>query len=343
MVSNAQPPANAAHEAPKQAPAPHPVENLQAMMNLVLITSGRYMKTVKQNPSESAKMQFQLKRAVAAGSERFHDSLDELENEIRMAQAVMRRDLAQMRAERKQKEQAAKEKEAEKVRQSSTLPKKEDVDAPPPPPAKSPTPPPIKPEPAASTAPVKVEPVAEKSPSPKPASPPADVAMENADALNAAPESEFDFDAMFGDSVMDTSGDGGHDSGELNLVDGDDLGFTLDDQPDQPDLLRGLEDFAKGDDTENTPGQNNTSTLDIDFNMTDMPDLNNNPPPEQPPASKPEEPPAPPPAAATTTTTTDDLDLATMTTDNIDDLFDLDYENPEATQFDDAFFGFDEN
>ena len=72
------------------------------------------MKTAKHNPQESTKMQFQLKRAVAAGSERFHDSLDELENEIRMAQAVLRRDLAQLRAERKQKEAQAKEKEAEK-------------------------------------------------------------------------------------------------------------------------------------------------------------------------------------------------------------------------------------
>ena len=170
--------------------------------------------------------------------------------------------------------------------------------------------------------------------------------MENADALNRAPDSEFDFDAMFGDSVMDTSGDGGHDSAELDLVDGDDLGFTLDDQPEQPDLLRGLEDFAKGD-AEDTPGQNNASTLDLDFNMTDMPDLNNNPPPEQPAVTKVETPAAQPPAvtaaAAAPATTTDDLNLETMNTDNIDDLFDLDYENPEATQFDDAFFGFDDN
>ena len=312
-----------------------------------LITSGRYMKTAKHNPQESTKMQFQLKRAVAAGSERFHDSLDELENEIRMAQAVLRRDLAQLRAERKQKEAQAKEKEAEKARQTAVVPIKEN--AAPPPAAKSPTPPPVKVEPppptsaitSASTAPANVEPEAPQPSDAKPPTPTADVVMENADALNTTQESEFDFDAMFGDGAMDTSGDGVNDTGDLDLDGGADLDFTLDDAPDQPDLLRGLEDFAKGGADESSAQPNASNTLDLDFAMADMSDLNTNPPVEQPVATKAEDAPTQQPAA---TAPAEELNLDTMATDNLDDLFDLDhYENPEATQFDDAFFGFGDN
>ncbi|KAJ4351659.1 uncharacterized protein N0V89_007002 [Didymosphaeria variabile] len=331
---------NAPQEPQKQAGPPHALENMQAMMNL-LITSGRYMKTVKQAPAESAKMQFQLKRAVSAGSERFHDSLDELENEIRHAQAVLRRDLAHMRAQRKEKEAAAKQKEAEKARLATEsknipAPPKEEVAAPPAP-AKPASPVPVKAEP---TEPVKVEPAVEKEPTPKEPTPPADVSMENTDDLGGMQESEFDFDAMFGESTMDTSGDAGNDQGDLNPDADADLDFTLGTQP-SDGLLRGLEDFAK-DGADDTAGQNNASTLDLDFNMTDMPDLNVSAPPQQSatattPTPKQED------TAGQQATTTDELNLETMTSDNLDDLFDLDYQNPEATQFDDAFFGFDEN
>lgn len=306
-------------------------------------------------------MQFQLKRAVTAGSERFHDSLDELETEIRTAQAVLRRDLAQLRAERKQKEQAVKEKEVEKARLAAEPkhlppPVKEEVASPP---APAPAPAPARPATATATAtaiatptphtvksepvPVKVEPAPEKAPTPKVPTPPADTSLAHADNMDMAQDSEFDFDAMFGDSAMDTSADQTNDHAQLNLDAGADLNFTIDDQPDQPDqpdLLRGLEDFAKSGTDSDNPAPNNTSAnLDLDFNMTDMPDLNANPPPEQPTTTKPVE--------ETTNqqpTTTDELNLDTMTTDNLDDLFDLDdYENPEATQFDDAFFGFGES
>ncbi|KAL1593360.1 hypothetical protein SLS60_010968 [Paraconiothyrium brasiliense] len=306
-----------------------------------LITSGRYMKTAKQAPAESAKMQFQLKRAVSAGSERFHDSLDELENEIRHAQAVLRRDLAHMRAQRKEKEAAAKQKEAEKARlatESKNIPAplKEEPAAPPAP-AKPASPAPVKAEP---TEPIKVESAVEKDPTPKEPTPPADVSMENADDLGGMQESEFDFDAMFGESTMDTSGDADNDHTDLNPDAGADLDFTLDEQP-SDGLLRGLEDFAK-DGADDTASQNNASTLDLEFNMTDMPDLNVSAPPQQP-ATTATETTKQEDTAGQQATATDELDLETMTTDNLDDLFDLDYQNPEATQFDDAFFGFDEN
>ncbi|KAJ4305606.1 hypothetical protein N0V90_001137 [Kalmusia sp. IMI 367209] len=298
---------------------------MQAMMNLVLISSGRYMKTARQ-PAEAARMQFTLKRAVSAANERFQDSLDELENEIRLAQAVLRRDLALLRADRKQKEAAVKEKAAEKARLAAessakkNVPlKKEESPAPP----KPASPPPAKTEPAepvaADTA-LHIKETAAQKASP----PPADVPMENADNPHTAQESEFDFDAIFGDGAMDTSGDGANDDLNLDTV-GADLNFTLDDQP---SLLRGLEDFAK-DSTDDNSGQNNESAnLDLDFAMPDMPSMDV-------PATKPQE-----DTAVQQTTSTDDLNLDTMPTDDLDDLFGLDYENPEATQFDDAFFGF---
>ncbi|KAK7192559.1 hypothetical protein DPSP01_006500 [Paraphaeosphaeria sporulosa] len=339
MATNAPAQGHAPPEPQKQAGPPHPLENMQAMMNLVLITSGRYMKTAKHAPAESPKMQFQLKRAVFAGSERFHDSLDELENEIRHAQAVLRRDLAQMRAQRKEKEAAAKQKEAEQARLAT-----ESKSIPPPPseevaPPASPTP--VKAEPAE---PIKVEPEPDKEPTPKAPTPPADpdVSMENTDSLGGMQESEFDFDAVFGDSAMDTSGDAGNEHGDLNLDAGADLDFTLDEQP-SDGLLRGLEDFAKGG-TDDIVAQNNASALDLDdFNMTDMPDLNESAPPQEPITASATTETTKQDTAGQETTTNSELNLDTMTVDNLDDLFNLDdYENPEATQFDDAFIGFDD-
>lgn len=305
------------------------------------------MKTLKQAPGDSVKGKFNLKHAVAAGSERFHDSLDELDNEVRLAQAVLRRDLALIRAQRKEQEAAARQKEVEKAR----IPQQPIDD-----PASTPSPTPVKTEP---TIPVKPEPSPEKEPTPKPPPPPpadadADVAMDNTDSLGGMQESEFDFDAVFGDSAMDTSADPGTEHADLNLDAGGDLDFTLDQQP-SDELLRGLEDFAKNG-TDDMTGQENTAALNLDdFNMPDMPDMSNlneiaqlsQQQQHQPvtatattAATKQEDP--APQQAATATTTNDELDLDAMTVDNLDDLFNLDdYENPEATQFDDAFIGFD--
>ena len=74
-----------------------------------------FIKSHQAGP-DNGRMQYTLKRNVTAASERFHDSLDELETEIHQAQTVLRRDLALLRADRKKREAAAKEKEAEKVR-----------------------------------------------------------------------------------------------------------------------------------------------------------------------------------------------------------------------------------
>jgi hypothetical protein len=346
----------AGHDEPRSTSSPEPRSSPRelALTRPQLISSGKYIQTAKQAPESSRPV---LKRNVSVGCERYHDLLDELETEIRLAQTVLRRDLAQMRAQRKEKEAAAKQKEAEKARlatesKSIPPPPKEEV-APSPVPAKpaspapavapapAPAPTPVKAEPVA---PIKVEPLPEKAPTPEPkvpTPPPADVPMDNTDSLGGMQESEFDFDAMFGDSAMDTSGDAANEQDDLNLDAEGDLDFTLDEQP-SDGLLRGLEDFAK-DGPDDTAGQNNASALDLDYNMADMADMNVDPPQQQQPATTMTETPKQEETLGQQATTTDEVNLETLTTDNLDDLFDLDYENPEATQFDDAFFGFDEN
>lgn len=303
-----------------------------------LISSGQYINHVGQNAGH---IQLAFKRSVTVASERFHDSLDELETEIIQAQTVLRRDLALMKADRKKREAAAKEKEAEKARlaaeSSAQKPapalKKED----------SPKPP--------SPAPVKIEPpVKNSTPPEQPPEPPVSVQKEStpplpapeasaviSDALPDAPtedaatnlapqDTEFDFDALFGDT-MDTTGGEGDDQGDLNLDgDGHDLSFSLDDSG--PSLLPGLEDYAKsGDDG---PTQDTNANVDLDLPMPDVPSV------PDAPASKPTE------EAAAQQTTNDDLNLDAMTANSLDDLFDMDYTNPEDSQFDDAFFGFGE-
>lgn len=321
---------------PLPAPAPEPAPTrirTRADLPLQLISSGRYMKAARQ-PAEAARMQVTLKRAVSAANERFQDSLDELENEIRLAQTILRRDLAVMRAERKQKEAAVKEKEAEKARVAAESSAKKsapkDEAAAPPAAAKPDSPVVTKTEPVEPTMGDALSIETGDAPTEKAAEPPADVPMENMDDLNTAQESEFDFDAIFGDSAMDSGADGMN-SGDMDLdTAGADLNFTLDEQP---SLLRGLEDFAK-DATDDSSTQNNNSTnLDLDFAMHDMPEASAA---EQPPATtKPAEEST---APQTTEADNDQMNLDTMPTDSLDDLFDLDYVNPEATQFDDALW-----
>ena len=159
---------------------------------------------------------------------------------------------------------------------------------------------------------------------------------------------------MFGDA-MDTTGDNTHN--DMMDTSGD-MDFTLDDGNDGPSLLRGLEDFAKDNDDDNP---NQTSNMDIDFTMPDLPGLDMNTeantntndnataakPAEPEPAPKVEEskPAAEPPAEEKkeeSITTTNDEMMGTMATDDLEDLFNMDeYENPEQSQFDDAFFNFE--
>ena len=168
---------------------------------------------------------------------------------------------------------------------------------------------------------------------------------------------------MFGDA-MDTSGDNNPHNDMMDTS--GDMDFNLDDGNDGQSLLRGFEDFAKDSEDDNA---NQTSNMDIDFTMPDLPgmDMNTNdnsntnadknaaaaekPAPEPElapvpaPAPKAEEPkPAaqPPPEEKKEETTNNDDMMATMATDDLEDLFNMDkYENPEQSSFDDAFFNFE--
>jgi outer membrane biosynthesis protein TonB len=316
-------------------------------------------------------MKQQLQQAIPKATERFHDALDELENEVRLAQMVLRRDMALLKQDRKKREAAAKEQEVEKARLAaeSRNPvariveepmKMEKVATPTPPePPKSPEAPPKAKEPEPATEAVS-KPEGEDAKVPPPietnVEPLRDPLFEGTPTTANPQESEFDFDAMFGDA-MDTSGD--NNQNDMMDTPGD-MDFTLDEGNDGPSLLRGLEDFAKDSDDDNA---NNTSNMDVDFAMPDLPDLDLDtntskdakpvvepepiptPAPAPVPASKAEEPkPAPqPPAEEKKQEAPADEDMmATMAVDDLEDLFNMDeYENPEQSQFDDAFFNFE--
>ncbi|KAF2269889.1 hypothetical protein CC78DRAFT_564563 [Lojkania enalia] len=324
-------------EQPKALPAAHTLDQLQAMMNLVLVQSGRYIKEIHRGDAYG-RQQFQFKRAIPAAHERFQDSLDELENELHLSQAVLRRDLALLQADRLKREQAEAA-ERQRLAAESSAKKK---------------------------APVKTE---EPAADPKDTSKQAEAATQNDQKASAEPEAakteakqppaidpsasqpdplfdptpttanlqdnELDFDAIFDDSALGLPADG---SGDVNM-DGPDLGFNLDDSG--PSLLRGLEDFAKSGDDTNT--QINTN-MDLDFPIPELPDSTIDQPTAEPPnVNKPAESSTGQLAAEPEMTDNAANDLFdAMVTDSMDDLFNLDNDMPEHTQFDNAFFGFED-
>ncbi|EOA90332.1 uncharacterized protein SETTUDRAFT_70203, partial [Exserohilum turcica Et28A] len=375
---------------------PH-MDTLQGMLNLIFLHSGRFLKE-SQAGGGSGRMKLQLQRVVPHATERFHDALDELENEVRLAQTVLRRDMALLKNDRKKKEAAAKQHEVHKARLAA-----EARSAPPPahdePPVKEekaptptpPAPPPPAPAAAAQDAPATANAtdpemlVAKKEGGigastttnddttanpPEPAKPETQASTEPAkdplfDGTPTATnphESDFDFDAMFGDA-MDTSANHNPDHDMMDAS--NDIDFNLDDANDSSALLRGLEDFAKNSETDNA---HQSSNMDMDFTMSDLPGLDTSanldtnthanadsnataaakPAPEPEPAPKADEPkPAaqpPPPEEKKNElemTNNDDM-MGTMAADDLEDLFNMDeYENPEQSSFDDAFFNFE--
>jgi hypothetical protein len=286
-----------------------------------------------------------MKRAVPAALDRFQDSLDQLEGELHQAQAVLRRDLALLQADRLKREQAE---AAERQRLAAESSAKKNVtrkDVEPPPKPTESVPKPQDSTKETETAKVEEQPAAlERADEPPPpistaAAPPTerDPLFDGTPTTANAPDHEFDFDAMFEDighvaTDANNNNDGNNDTNnqdDINMGDARDLNFSIEDSG--PSLLRGLEDFAKSSD-DGAAGQASNS-LDLDFAMPDLPDLPTNPPPAQL-DSKP---------AEQVQQDTSNNDTTMMTTDDLDDLFNMDYENPETTEFDNAFFGFDEN
>ncbi|KAH8722696.1 hypothetical protein GQ44DRAFT_711476 [Phaeosphaeriaceae sp. PMI808] len=321
------------------------LDNLQSMLNMVLLTSGRFIKE-HQSGGGTGRMKVAMRQSVPVASERFHDALDELENEVRLAQVVLRRDRALLKQDRKKREIAAKEKEAEKARLAAesrnvgSVIKKEVVKV------EKPVIP-TQPEGHMATEPEKqsVSPKALHREVEKVIPPPIEIASapgpERDPLFDGTPttanpnDTDLDFDAMFGDA-MDTSGDSNNDVlGDMMDTSGD-TNFDFDAPP---PLLRGLEDFAKGDDA------NDTAPLDIDMAMADSTGLDTaaNGAPAQP--AQIEQPvPVNEPAKldlSADSANNDEL-MGDMMTDTFDDLFNVDeYENPENQAFDDAFFNFE--
>jgi hypothetical protein len=135
---------------------------------------------------------------------------------------------------------------------------------------------------------------------------------------------------MFGDTVNDGGADTGNNDqkGDVTM---EDLNFNLDDGGGQS-LLRGLEDFAKdGDDSGNAaqPDMN----MDLDFDMPDLPDLSAIEPTNNKPLGS-----AATQQAAANNNSPKMFDY--MPTDSLEDLFSMDYDNPElmeASEFDNTF------
>ncbi|CBX98908.1 hypothetical protein IAQ61_007482 [Plenodomus lingam] len=371
--------------APNTAPAPastgnHNLDTLQSMLNLIFIQSGRFIKE-HQAGGGTGRMKLGMQRTVPIAAERFHDALDELENEVRLAQTVLRRDLALIKEDRKKRDAAAKQVEAERARLAIEA-KNAPVVTPESPsqPEKVATPP--EPEMVTESTPAPVAKADEPEPTslnreeehvPPPIktdgnTTPRDPLFDGTPTTANPQDNDFDFDAIFGDA-MDTTGD---DNPDDMMDTSGNMDFNLDDSNEGPSLLRGLEDFAKdGDDGDADQG----NSMDIDLGMGDsMPTSQPNQPESNEPAtaSKQETAPVPAPPPAPTTapeptpapkadepkpavepatsqpeeeemkdaTAQEDL-MATMTTDNLDDLFNMDeYENPENSSFDDAFFNF---
>ncbi|KAF3009959.1 hypothetical protein E8E13_011208 [Curvularia kusanoi] len=369
-MATVKPEAPAPTSAPAMTPGNPNLDTLQGMLNMVLLTAGRFIKE-HQAGGGTGRMKQGLQRAVPVASERFHDALDELENEVRLAQTVLRRDLALLKQDRLKREAAAKQHEAERVRlaaESRNAPAKQDEAVVKPEattPAVQPEAPP-QPPPAellrkidTPEAPLKIEEApAQPSATDTTTAPPADPLFDATPTDSNHQEQEFDFDFEFGDAMDTTGGNSNNnESGDMMDTSGD-LDFTLDEGP---SLLRGLEDFANAksnDDDNKTAG----ASADLDFTMPDLPDLNTDakPPAEQPKPAEPiqqdtkqsdsvkdskpvEEAADSKPAVDTNSTANIDEPMETMTTDNLEDLFNLDdYDNPEGgdSAFNDAFFDF---
>jgi hypothetical protein len=305
-----------------------------------LIHSGRYL-IEQSSGNASGRNEHAIKSAVPAAVDRFHASLDELEKELQQAQAVLRRDLALRQADRLERERAE---AAERQRLAAASVAKQSAAAAP------------KEAPRPKTAernhvqanermPAPTETSKPKAQPPAPqriASPPLAIKTDTAlpkerDPLfdptpttATAQDTDLDFDAMFGDTVNDGGADTGNNDqkGDVTM---EDLNFNLDDGGGQS-LLRGLEDFAKdGDDSGNAaqPDMN----MDLDFDMPDLPDLST----IEPTADKPLGSTATQQAAANNNSP---KMLDYMPTDSLEDLFSMDYDDPElmeASDFDNTF------
>ncbi|KAF2816931.1 uncharacterized protein BDZ99DRAFT_564752 [Mytilinidion resinicola] len=356
-----------------QTPAPPaalPLEQLNAMVNAVLIQTGKIFKDPKL--ASSAKSAYNLKRIIPATIDRFQNSLDELEDEIHRAQTVFRRDLAIIRADRIQREQAEAA-ERQRVAAEATDRASEPAEAqskpddimrgvedllnePNPPAVKEKTPEaPPQPEPAANPQPPPPSSVAPAS-APAPTAPmshPAPINTDSAPArdplFDATPttanmqDTEYDFDSLFENEATGPTDQPVDTTAQNHAVSDFDLDLGVGDDSSHP-LLRGLEDFANsGADNTNTSNIGSTSN---DFSMLDLPNV--------PAAGAPNSgalgvlagvgdltsgAPQQQSVPAQESQATDDIMDLDVEATNFDDLFQWE-DNQEGTQFEDQFLDF---
>ncbi|KAE9967915.1 hypothetical protein BLS_006123 [Venturia inaequalis] len=226
----------------QQRPPPPPLDALQGIMNGLLALLG----SILSDPSrrKDINQRYAIQKLFPDANSRYHDALDKLEDDLAKAKAIMRRDLAALRAE-KRKEAEAKEKKAQglsispeitklalpETSPSSTI-KLEKQDSAPETkpeeqPAKEPSPAPIPP------------PTASLPVSPKDKPEPETINPEENDASNAM--ETFDIDDLFGDP-----GDNENENeNTVNSIDMTDFHSPSHDVP----LLPGLESYANMPDT----------------------------------------------------------------------------------------------
>ncbi|KAI5194971.1 hypothetical protein E4T39_08429 [Aureobasidium subglaciale] len=82
-----------------------PLDQLEAQLNLVLEHTGRLFANNARNHGQINNPS-RLKQVIAGANNNFHDALDQLESELTLARAVMRRDLATYRSQRGARMQA---------------------------------------------------------------------------------------------------------------------------------------------------------------------------------------------------------------------------------------------
>jgi hypothetical protein len=282
-----------------------------------------------------------MKQSIPAAQERFHEKLDELQKEIHLAQVVLRRDLALLQADRLKREQAeAAERQrlaaessakgalsADKEKKDTVMP---DADA---------AQPAVQ---SASSAPApNSEPATITSASDRPvivttnaSAPPPDPLFDPTPTTGNLQEADFDFDALFASAEPSGDAEGPSDPPKdaPDLKADSSMGNINFDDNTAPSFLHGLEDFANSSNDVTTGlGQPGDTTH---INMLDMPNLHTDTNTTQN-----QQPPAPMADGQDATQSADQSNLlVTMGGNSFDDLFGLDYgDNPESTEFDDAF------
>ncbi|RDW94736.1 hypothetical protein BP5796_00499 [Coleophoma crateriformis] len=108
-----------------------PLDTLQGMINAILIETGRALRSSDKDAGRSmGPANARLRSTIPSAIENFHQALDDLENDIVQAKAVLGRDLEQLRAQRQAAENPIVEEEQEDIKQDMDVMEEEPSQAP---------------------------------------------------------------------------------------------------------------------------------------------------------------------------------------------------------------------